>query len=137
MISNSFNFEFLKVVSINMIAILMMSAKLASLGLLKIKVFWKKAYDVIFSVHDVINKILSHDSNYNIDMVMCPLFGNSSISMREVFITSIFLGFDEKNNFCEGCCWFKFNNSGLTYMALKFYTSVAKRFKLKVRKFQG
>ena len=39
-ISNSnFFFESLKVVSINMVAILMMSAKLATLGLHKIKVF--------------------------------------------------------------------------------------------------
>ena len=34
--------------------------------------------------------------------------------------------------------WFKLNNSGLALgMALKFYTSVAKEFKLKVRKFFG
>ena len=64
----------------------MMSAKLATLGLLKIKVFWNKGYDVIISVHDVTNKILSRDSNYIVDVVM---FSNSSISMREVIITSI------------------------------------------------
>ena len=39
-----------------MIAILMMSAKLATLGLPKIKVFWNKGYDVMISVHDVTNK---------------------------------------------------------------------------------
>ena len=72
-----------------MVAILMMSAKMATLGLLKIKVFWNKGYDVIISVHDVTNKILSRDSNYIIDVVMWPKFGNSSISMREVIITSI------------------------------------------------
>ena len=72
-----------------MVAILMMSAKLATLGLLKIKVFWNKGYDVIISVHDVTNKILSRDSNYIVDVVMWPKFGNSSISMREVIITSI------------------------------------------------
>ena len=33
-----------------MVAILMGSAKLAPPGLLKIKVFWKKGYDVIISV---------------------------------------------------------------------------------------
>ena len=43
-----------------MVAILM-SAKLATVGLLKIKVFFNKGYDVIISVHDIINKILSHD----------------------------------------------------------------------------
>ena len=41
-----------------MVAVLM-SAKLATLGLLKIKVTWNKGYDVIIFVYDVINKILS------------------------------------------------------------------------------
>ena len=72
-----------------MIAILMMSAKLAGLGLLKIKVFWKKGYVIIISINDTINVILSDDSNYNEDVVMWPKFGNSSIYMREVIITSI------------------------------------------------
>ena len=70
----------------------MMSAKMATPGLLKITVFWNKGYDVIISVHDVTNKILSSDSNYIIDVVMWPKFGNSSISMREVIITSILKG---------------------------------------------
>ena len=39
-----------------------------------------------------------------------------------------------KINFFEGCSWFKFNNLGL---ALKFYSSVAKWLKLKVRKIWG
>ena len=72
-----------------MVTILMMSAKMATPGLLKIKVFWNKGYDVIISVHDVTNKILSRDSNYNVNVVMWLKFGNSSISVREVFITSI------------------------------------------------
>ena len=61
-----------------------MSAKLATVALLKIKAFWNKGYDVITSACDVINKILSRDSNYIVDAVMWPKFGNSSISMREV-----------------------------------------------------
>ena len=69
-----------------MVTILMMSAKMATLGLLKIKVFWNKGYDVIISVHDVTNKILSSDSNYIIDVVMWPKFGNCSISMRKVIL---------------------------------------------------
>ena len=51
MISNySFNlfFDSLKVVLINMVASLMMSAKLTVLGFLKIKMFQTKGYDVIF-----------------------------------------------------------------------------------------
>ena len=67
----------------------MMSAKMATPGLLKIKIFWKKGYDVIIFVHGVINKILSRDSNHNVNVVMWLKFGNSSISVREVFITSI------------------------------------------------
>ena len=43
-----------------------------------------------------------------------------------------------KNNFFEGCSWFKFNNLGLAQgMVLKFYASVAKVLKLKVRKLRG
>ena len=80
----------------------MMSAKMATPGLLKITVFWNKGYDVIISVHDVTNKILSRDSNYIIDVVMWPKFGNSSISMREVIITSILQGFDQKKRFFVG-----------------------------------
>ena len=62
----------------------MISAKLVTLGLLKIKVFWRKDYEVIISIHDLTNEILSRDSNYIVDVVMWPNFGNSSISMREV-----------------------------------------------------
>ena len=40
-----------------MIAILTMSAKLAVLGFLKVKVFWNKGYDALIYVHDVTNKI--------------------------------------------------------------------------------
>ena len=43
-----------------------------------------------------------------------------------------------KTTFFEGWSWFKFNNLGLVLGAnLKVYTSVAKRLKLKVRKFLG
>ena len=56
--------------------------------------------------------------------------------MIEVIITSILERFDQKNDFFEGWSWFKFNNLGLALgMALKFYTSLAKELKLKVRKF--
>ena len=72
-----------------MVTILMMSAKLATLGLLGIKVFWNIGYDVIISVYDVTNKILSCDSIYIVNVVMWPKFGNSSTSMREFIITSI------------------------------------------------
>ena len=61
-----------------MVKILMMSGKMAIPALLKIKVFWNKCYYVIYSVYDVSNKILSHDSNYIVDVVMWPKFGKSS-----------------------------------------------------------
>ena len=40
------------------------------LGLLKIKVFWNKCYDVIIYLHDVTNKMLLHKSNYIVYVVM-------------------------------------------------------------------
>ena len=66
----------------------MMSGKLATLGLLEIKVFWNKGYEVIIYVHEVINKILSNDSNHIVDVAMWPKFGNSSVFVREVIIIS-------------------------------------------------
>ena len=46
-----------------MVTILMVSAKMATPGLLKIKVFCYKGYDIIYSVHDVTNKFFSRNSN--------------------------------------------------------------------------
>ena len=67
---------------------LMMPAKMNALDLFKIKVFWNKVYDVIIYVDDAINKYLSSDSNYVVDVAMWPKFGNCSSSMREFIITS-------------------------------------------------
>ena len=72
-----------------MVTNLIMSAKIATLGLLKIKVFWSKDYDVIISAHDITSKILARNSNYIVDVVMWPKFVNFYISMREVIITRI------------------------------------------------
>ena len=72
-----------------MVTILMMSPKMATLGLLKIKVFQNKGYDVIMVIHDVTSKILSHKSSHIVDVVMWSKFGNSSISIREDIITLI------------------------------------------------
>ena len=68
---------------------MLMSAKLATLGLLKIKVLRSKGYDLIISVHDVTNKMLSRDLNYIVNLVMWPKFGNFGVPMRDVFITLI------------------------------------------------
>ena len=67
----------------------MMSAKIPTQKLLKLTAFWNKGFDVIISVDDVTNKSLWHDSNYIVDLFMWPMFGNSSISMREVITSSI------------------------------------------------
>ena len=81
-------FEPLKIFLINIVAVLMMSS-LAIMRLPLIKVFWHRGYDFIISVRNGYNKILLRDSNYNVDMVMWPKFGNCSTSMTEVIITSI------------------------------------------------
>ena len=82
-----------------MVTILMMSAKLTTPCLLKIKIFRNKGYDVIIPDYDVVNKSLSRDSNDIVGVVMRGKFRDSSISMRDVIITSILPGFDEKNHF--------------------------------------
>ena len=117
-----------------MVTILMMSTKMATLGLLQIKIFWNKGYKVPISVHDVNNTVLLRDSNYIADLVMWRKFGNSSISMREVIINLVLWGCDQKNHLFEGCSWFKFNSLRLALgIALKLYTSAAKGLNLKVR----
>ena len=54
----------------SMVPILMMSAKLATLDLLKIKVFLIKVYDLIIYALYVTNKVLSHVSNYIVNAVV-------------------------------------------------------------------
>ena len=79
--------------------------------------------------------ISSRDSNYIVDLVLWPKFCNSSTSMERNFPKLNFIKFDL---FFEGFSWFKFNNFRLKQgMALKLYTSVWKRLKLKVRNVQG
>ena len=53
-----------------MVKIFMVSAKLATPGLLKIKLFKNKGCDVVIVDFDVINKTLSRNSNYIVDEVM-------------------------------------------------------------------
>ena len=72
----------------------MMSAKLATQGPLKIKIFKNKGCDVITVDYGVTRKILSRDSNHIVDIVISANFGNSSISVREV-ITSILQEFEQ------------------------------------------
>ena len=72
-----------------MVEFFIVSVKLATLGFLKIKIFGNKGYDVIISVHGATSEVLSRESNYIVDLAMWPNFGNPSISIREVVITSI------------------------------------------------
>ena len=58
------------VVLINIIVILMISSKLAAVGVLEIKLFRNKNYDVIISVHDVTKKILLSDPIYIEDIAV-------------------------------------------------------------------
>ena len=67
----------LKVVSANMVAILMMSAKVATLGLLIIKAWY----------HNFCQrrqKILLFETNYIVNVVRWLKFGDSRMSMRKV-----------------------------------------------------
>ena len=50
---------------------------------------WNKGSDATTFFYDVTYKILSRDSNYTLDFVMWPKFGNSSNSIKEVIITSV------------------------------------------------
>ena len=51
-----------------MVTILMMSAKMATLGLLKIKIFWNKCYDVIICAYDVTNK------SYHVNQIILQMW---------------------------------------------------------------
>ena len=57
-----------------MVANLIISAKLANLVLLKIKVFCNNGYDLIACAHDATKIIFSRDSNYIVDVVMTSQF---------------------------------------------------------------
>ena len=58
--------------------------------------------------------------------------------MRKVIIIQFYKDLARKIAFFEGWSWLKFNNLGLVLGTnLKFYTSVAKRLKLKVRESLG
>ena len=64
-----------------MVTILMMSANMATLVSLKLKLFWNNSYDDIISDHDHTNKILSCVTYYIVGEVMGPKSGNFSISV--------------------------------------------------------
>ena len=53
-----------------MFAQLIILAKLATLGVLKIKVYSNKDYGITISIDDVNNRVLSRDSNHIADVAM-------------------------------------------------------------------
>ena len=115
-----------------MVAILIMSVKLAPAGFPKMKVFWNKRYDIIISVYGITNKV----SNLIADLVKWPKLGNSTISLRKLIIASILWGLDQKNQFFERWSRLMYNNLELALgVVLKFYIIMAKRLKVNVRKF--
>lgn len=56
----------------------------------------------MISVHGVTSNIFSHESNYFVDEVMRPKFGNCSISIKKVIVSSILQRFDLKKQLLEG-----------------------------------
>ena len=107
-------------------------------GLLRIQIFQNKGYDVIIPDYDVTNKILPRESNYNVDAVMWPKFGNCSVLWLKLSQLQFYKDLTWKTAFFEEWSWFKFNNLRMALdMTSKFYTSVAKELKLKVRRFWG
>ena len=107
---------------------------MAAPGLLKIRKIWDKGYGIINFVHDVTNKISSHDSNHIVDMVMWTKSGNSNTSLREVMKTSILKGFHQKNRFFWRLVLVQVQEVGIgTRYKLEFYASVTKGLKIKFR----
>ena len=49
---------------------MLMSGKLTVLGLVKLKVFRNKSYDVVLFVHNFTNKMLSRGSNHIVNHVI-------------------------------------------------------------------
>ena len=89
-------------------------------------------------------KILSRDSNYTVDVLMCTKYCRCAHVYKVWFIwekllqPQFYKDLTRKTALFEGCSWFRFNNLGLALgTILKFYASVTKGLTLKVRKFLG
>ena len=103
-----------------MIIIMVMSAKMVTLGFFRIKVCWNKGYGVIISAHDVPTKFydVTHIFfDFFVNVVMCPKISNCSTSMREVIKTSVW----PEISIFRGVFLKIFNNLEMALgMALKF-----------------
>ena len=107
-----------------MVLILMMSAKMATPGLLKTM--------VINPVHDVTDKTSSHDSNYILEILGLPKFGNSSTSMK------VYKDLASKNTFFEGGVLVQAQQFGTgTRYRLEFLHQWFKRVKSKSKRVLG
>ena len=114
----------------------MMSAKMATPGLLRIMVFWNECYDVIISV------ITSPGKFYHVIQIILQMCSCDQSLVTVAFLWETlsqpqsYKDLTRKTAFFEGLSSFKFNNLGLALGTnLTFYTSVAKGLKLKVRRF--
>ena len=85
-----------------MVTILMTSAKLATPGRRKIKIFWNKVNDIIIIDYDVSNNILLRDSNYIVDAVMWSKFGKYSICDKSYHNLNFIRIWPEKPLFLKG-----------------------------------
>ena len=99
-------FESLKILLINMVAFLMISGKMAALGLLKIKVFWNKGYQHKGTLFwkKVLSMTLPTKIYHLIQIIwymwLCDhSIRNSSIFMTEVIITAILWRLHQQNHF--------------------------------------
>ena len=109
----------------------MMSAKMATPDLLKLTVFWNKGYYVIILDNDVTK--IYHVIQIIFQICSCD---QSLVTLEKLSQPQFHKDLTRKTVFFDGWSWFKFNNLGVALGTnLKFYTSVAKGLKLKVRKF--
>ena len=75
--------------------------------------------------------------SYQVAQVIKYMWSWTKFWLVTLVTSQIIYGFVQKADF-EGWSWFNVNNLGLALgMALKFYSSVAKRLKLKVKKCWG
>ena len=109
---------------------------MATPGLLKITVFWNKDYDVIIPDDDVTTKF------YQVIQIILQMRScdQSLVTLaflwEKLFQPQFYKDLTRKTTFFERWSWLNFNNLGLALGTnLKFYNSVAKELKLKVRKF--
>ena len=131
-------FESSKVILIETVATLMMSTKLATLGIPKITVFWIKCYDVITSIHDVTKKIISWLKLYCRCSHVTKVWYLQHFCKKRYHNLNFIRIWPEKPIILRGCSRLKFNNLGLALgMALKFTHVWQKGLKRKVKKFWG